>query len=97
MHVKKNISLLDTGVNGGSLEKEILEKYGEPTPEGMVESAMKHVKILEDLDFHDIVISLKSSNTMLTIKAYEFAVFKTFPYPLHVGVTEEGLSFRRHY
>ena len=61
------------GVNGGSLEKEILEKYGEPTPEGMVESAMKHVKILEDLDFHDIVISLKSSNTMLTIKAYELA------------------------
>lgn len=79
------------GVNGGSLEKEILEKYGEPTPEGMVESAMKHVKILEDLDFHDIVISLKSSNTMLTIKAYELAS-KTFPYPLHVGVTEAGTT-----
>ena len=79
------------GVNGGSLEKEILEKYGEPTPEGMVESAMKHLKILEDLDFHDIVISLKSSNTMLTIKAYELAS-KTFPYPLHVGVTEAGTA-----
>lgn len=79
------------GVNGGSLEKEILEKYGEPTPEGMVESAMKHVKILEDLDFHDIVISLKFSNTMLTIKAYELAS-KTFPYPLHVGVTEAGTA-----
>ena len=79
------------GVNGGSLEKEILEKYGEPTPEGMVESAMKHVKILEELDFHDIVISLKSSNTMLTIKAYELAS-KTFPYPLHVGVTEAGTA-----
>lgn len=79
------------GVNGGSLEKEILEKYGEPTPEGMVESAMKHIKILEDLDFHDIVISLKSSNTMLTIKAYELAS-KTFPYPLHVGVTEAGTA-----
>lgn len=79
------------GVNGGSLEKEILEKYGEPTPEGIVESAMKHVKILEDLDFHDIVISLKSSNTMLTIKAYELAS-KTFPYPLHVGVTEAGTA-----
>lgn len=79
------------GVNGGSLEKEILEKYGEPTPEGMVESAMKHVRILEDLDFHDIVISLKSSNTMLTIKAYESAS-KTFPYPLHVGVTEAGTA-----
>uniref|UniRef100_UPI003D777277 flavodoxin-dependent (E)-4-hydroxy-3-methylbut-2-enyl-diphosphate synthase n=1 Tax=Catenibacterium mitsuokai TaxID=100886 RepID=UPI003D777277 len=79
------------GVNGGSLEKEILEKYGEPTPEGMIESAIKHVKILEDLDFHDIVISLKSSNTMLTIKAYELAS-KTFPYPLHVGVTEAGTA-----
>lgn len=79
------------GVNGGSLEKEILEKYGEPTPEGMIESAMKHVKILEDLDFHDIVISLKSSNTMLTIEAYELAS-KTFPYPLHVGVTEAGTA-----
>lgn len=79
------------GVNGGSLEKDILEKYGEPTPESMVESAMKHVKILEDLDFHDIVISLKSSNTMLTIKAYELAS-KTFPYPLHVGVTEAGTA-----
>ena len=79
------------GVNGGSLEKEILEKYGEPTPEGMIEFAMKHVKILEDLDFHDIVISLKSSNTMLTIKAYELAS-KTFPYPLHVGVTEAGTA-----
>lgn len=79
------------GVNGGSLEKDILEKYREPTPEGMVESAMKHVKILEDLDFHDIVISLKSSNTMLTIKAYELAS-KTFPYPLHVGVTEAGTA-----
>lgn len=79
------------GVNGGSLEKDILEKYGEPTPEGIVESAMKHVKILEDLDFHDIVISLKSSNTMLTIKAYELAS-KTFPYPLHVGVTEAGTA-----
>lgn len=87
---KKHIPIR-IGVNGGSLEKDILEKYGEPTPESMVESAMKHVKILEDLDFHDIVISLKSSNTMLTIKAYELAS-KTFPYPLHVGVTEAGTA-----
>ena len=79
------------GVNGGSLEREILKKYGKPTPEGMVESAMNHVKILEDLDFHDIVISLKSSNTLLTIKAYELAS-KTFPYPLHIGVTEAGTA-----
>lgn len=88
---KKRHIPIRIGVNGGSLEKDILEKYGEPTPEGMVESAMKHVKILEDLDFHDIVISLKSSNTMLTIKAYELAS-KTFPYPLHVGVTEAGTA-----
>lgn len=88
---KKKQIPIRIGVNGGSLEKDILEKYGEPTPEGMVESAMKHVKILEDLDFHDIVISLKSSNTMLTIKAYELAS-KTFPYPLHVGVTEAGTA-----
>ena len=79
------------GVNGGSLEKEILEKYGEPTPEGIVDSAMKHVKFIYVFDFHDIVISLKSSNTMLTIKAYELAS-KTFPFPLHVGVTEAGTA-----
>lgn len=86
---KANHIPIRIGVNGGSLEKSILEKYGKPTPEGMIESAMGHVKILEDLDFRDIVISLKSSNTILTIKAYELAA-KTFPYPLHVGVTEAG-------
>jgi len=79
------------GVNGGSLEKDILKKYGKPTAEGMIESAAAHVKILEDLDFHDIVISLKSSNTLLTIKAYELAS-QRFPYPLHVGVTEAGTA-----
>lgn len=79
------------GVNGGSLEKEILAKYHRPTAEGMIESARKHVKILEDLGFYDIAISLKSSNTLLTIKAYELAS-QTFPYPLHVGVTEAGTS-----
>lgn len=77
------------GVNGGSLEKSILQKYGKPTAEGMVESAKRHVKILEDLDFHDICISLKSSSSILTIEAYKLAS-QTFPYPLHVGVTEAG-------
>ncbi len=77
------------GVNGGSLEKEILEKYGKPTAEGMIESAKKHIDILESLDFHDYAISLKSSNTLLTIEAYTLAS-ETFNCPLHIGVTEAG-------
>lgn len=79
------------GINGGSLEKDILRKYGKPTAEGMIESAKRHVKILEDLDFYDIVISLKSSSTLLTIEAYRLAS-EVFPYPLHLGVTESGTS-----
>ena len=85
---KKHIPIR-IGVNGGSLEKEILEKYGKPTAQGMIDSAKKHVEILESLDFYDICISLKSSNTLLTIEAYQLAS-ETFPYPLHIGVTEEG-------
>ena len=77
------------GVNGGSLEKDILEKYGKPTAQGMIESAKKHVDILESLDFHDYAISLKSSNTLLTIEAYNLAS-QTFDCPLHIGVTEAG-------
>ncbi|MCD7808564.1 MAG: flavodoxin-dependent (E)-4-hydroxy-3-methylbut-2-enyl-diphosphate synthase [Erysipelotrichaceae bacterium] len=77
------------GVNGGSLEKDILEKYGEPTAQGMIESAKKHIDILESLDFHDYAISLKSSNTLLTIEAYTLAS-QTFDCPLHIGVTEAG-------
>ena len=80
------------GVNAGSLEKDILKKYGKPTAEGMVESASFHVKLLEDLDFHDIIISLKSSDTDIAIKAYELAA-QTFDYPLHLGITEAGTSF----
>lgn len=80
------------GVNGGSLEKELLEKYGKPTPEAMVDSARKHIKILEDLDFYDIAISLKASNLDLCIKAYELAS-KEFNYPLHLGITEAGTEF----
>ena len=77
------------GVNGGSLEKDILEKYGKPSAQGMIESAKKHVDILESLDFHDYAISLKSSNTLLTIEAYTLAS-QTFDCPLHIGVTEAG-------
>ena len=79
------------GVNGGSLEKDILEKYGKPTAQGMIESAKKHVDILESLYFHDYAISLKSSNTLLTIEAYTLAS-QTFDCPLHIGVTEAGTN-----
>ena len=77
------------GVNGGSLEKDLLEKYGRPTPEALVESAMRHVKILEDCDFEDIVISLKSSDVPTMIGAYRLLAEKC-SYPLHLGVTEAG-------
>ena len=77
------------GINSGSLEKDIHEKYGRPTAEGMIESAMRHVKILEDLDFHDIVLSFKSSDPLLCMEVYRQAA-KTFDYPLHLGVTEAG-------
>lgn len=77
------------GVNGGSLEKELLKKYGSPTPEALVESAMGHIKILEDLDFHNIVISLKSSNIYTAVEAYELMSQKV-DYPLHIGITEAG-------
>ena len=77
------------GVNGGSLEKDLLEKYGRPTPEALVESAMRHVRILEDCDFQDIVISLKSSDVPTMIGAYRLLA-ETCPYPLHLGVTEAG-------
>ncbi len=77
------------GVNGGSLEKEILAKYGAITPEGMVESALSHIRLMEKYDFHDIVVSIKSSDVKKTIAAYRLAR-ETFPYPLHLGVTEAG-------
>ena len=77
------------GVNSGSLEKHILEKYGSPTPEAMVESAMYHAALLEKFDFEDIVISIKSSNVNTMIKAYELAAERC-NYPLHLGVTEAG-------
>ena len=81
------------GVNAGSLEKDLLEKYGgKPTAKAMVESAKRHVQILEDLDFYDIAISLKASNLDLCIESYEEAA-KEFKYPLHLGITEAGTAF----
>lgn len=77
------------GVNSGSLEKELLEKYGSPTPEALVESALGHVKLLNDCDFDDIVISIKSSDVKRTIAAYRLLSERT-EYPLHLGVTEAG-------
>ena len=85
---EKNLKIR-IGVNGGSLEKELLEKYGSATAEALVESAMNHVKILEDLDFRNIVISLKSSDIYKTLEAYEL-ISKKVDYPLHIGITESG-------
>ena len=79
------------GVNSGSVEKEILAKYGSPVPEALVESALYHASLLEKFDFDDIVISIKSSNVENTVKAYSLASEKC-NYPLHVGVTEAGTS-----
>lgn len=77
------------GVNAGSLEKSLLEKYGHPTAEAMAESALKHISILEKLNFRQIKVSLKASNIPLMIKAYQILGEKV-DYPLHVGVTEAG-------
>lgn len=77
------------GVNSGSLEKEILAKYGSPTPEALVESAMTHAAMLEHFDFNDIVISIKSSDVNRMIASYRLAAEKC-SYPLHLGVTEAG-------
>ena len=89
---KKNKIPIRIGVNGGSLEKDLLEKYGSPCSEAMIESARRHVEILERLDFYDIGISLKASNLEMCIKAYELAS-EEFKYPLHLGITEAGTAF----
>ncbi|MBP3445761.1 MAG: flavodoxin-dependent (E)-4-hydroxy-3-methylbut-2-enyl-diphosphate synthase [Clostridia bacterium] len=86
----KNIPIR-IGVNSGSVEKEILAKYGGPTPEAMAASAMYHASLLEKFDFDDIVISIKSSNVENMIKAYE-TVAEKCDYPLHLGVTEAGTA-----
>lgn len=85
---QKNIPIR-IGVNGGSLEKHILAKYGAPVPEAMVESAMYHVRLLQKYDFDNIVISIKSSNVPRMMAAYRLLASQT-DYPLHVGVTEAG-------
>lgn len=85
---EKNVPIR-IGVNSGSVEKEILAKYGAPTPEAMVESAMYHASLLERFDFDDIVISIKSSNVENMIRSYETAAERC-SYPLHLGVTEAG-------
>ncbi|RFB04188.1 flavodoxin-dependent (E)-4-hydroxy-3-methylbut-2-enyl-diphosphate synthase [Parvularcula marina] len=77
------------GVNGGSLEKHLLEKYGEPCPEAMVESALDHARILEDEDFHEFKISVKASDVFLTVAAYH-GLAEATDKPLHLGVTEAG-------
>lgn len=77
------------GVNGGSLEKELLAKYGGPTPEAMVESALGHIKLLERYGFEDICVSLKTSSVTTTMRAYQLMAGR-YDYPLHLGVTEAG-------
>lgn len=80
------------GVNAGSLEKELLAKYGHPTAEAMVESALGHIRILEDLNYREIKISLKASDVMKTVSAYRLLSEKV-DYPLHIGITEAGTLF----
>ena len=80
------------GVNSGSVEKKLLEKYGGPTAEAMVESAAGHIALLEDAGFYDICLSLKASSVPLTVAAYRLAA-ERFPYPLHLGVTEAGTAY----
>ena len=80
------------GVNGGSLEKELLEKYGHPTPEALVESAFGHIRLLEKYGFYDTCVSMKSSNVPLMMRAYQLFARQS-DYPLHVGVTETGTEY----
>lgn len=86
---KKNHIPIRVGVNSGSLEKELVEKYGGVTPQGLVESALRHVKLLEQNDFYDTAISIKASNVPFSIEVYEL-LSNTVDYPLHVGITEAG-------
>ena len=86
---KDNNCSIRVGVNAGSLEKSLLEKYKEPCPEALVESAIKNIKFLEDEDFLNFKISVKSSDVFLSIKAYR-TLSKVCDYPLHLGITEAG-------
>jgi len=80
------------GVNAGSLESQLLEKYGEPCADAMVESALSHIRMLEDLDFYDIKVSLKASNIPMTVVAYR-KLAEQVDYPFHLGITESGSRF----
>lgn len=80
------------GVNSGSLEKTLLEKYGGVTAEGIVESALDKVRMIEDMDYDNLVVSIKSSDVMMCVKAHE-RIAKQCPYPLHVGITEAGTVY----
>lgn len=91
MAKSKNIPIR-VGVNSGSLEKEIVEKYNGVTAEGIVESALDKVKIIEDLGYDNLVVSIKSSDVMMCVKAHELIAKKT-KHPLHVGITESGTAF----
>ncbi|MFW5998163.1 MAG: flavodoxin-dependent (E)-4-hydroxy-3-methylbut-2-enyl-diphosphate synthase [Bacillota bacterium] len=86
---KKSQIPIRVGVNSGSIEKRLLEKYGRPTAEAMVESALSHVKLLEKYDFYDIIISLKSTDIWMTLKAHDI-ISKKVDYPFHIGITEAG-------
>ena len=86
---KANGCSIRIGVNGGSLEKHLLEKYGEPTPEAMIESGLAHIKLLEDLDFHNFKISVKASDVFLSSAAYTGLAEATTK-PIHLGITEAG-------
>lgn len=86
---KDNGCSMRIGVNAGSLERDLLERYGEPCPEAMVESALNHARILEDLDFFEFKISCKASDVFLAVAAYQ-GLAEACDYPLHIGVTEAG-------
>ena len=86
---KNNDCAIRIGVNAGSLEKDILEKYKEPCPEALVESALRNIKIIEDLNFYNFKVSVKSSDVFLSIAAYR-ELSKVTDYPLHLGITEAG-------
>lgn len=86
---KANGCAIRIGVNAGSLEKDLLEKYGEPCPEALVESALDHIKLLQDHDFHEFKVAVKASDVFLAVAAYH-ALAETVDCPLHLGITEAG-------
>jgi len=90
---RENSIPIRVGSNSGSLEEELLEKYGGPTAEALVESALRNVRILEENNFYDIVISLKSSSILTTLEAYRLMAEKV-DYPFHIGITEAGTTWR---